>query len=54
MEHFCTRCEWFALDNTRGPVVCPACGAPVRHSCDELPDRPDSRDDLDERDPDDD
>lgn len=39
MEHFCTRCDWFDMDNTRGPGKCPKCGAPVNHTFDEPPER---------------
>ena len=43
MEHECTRCDWFAMDN-QPPAAwkyCPDCGANVMHSCDEQDDRDD-------------
>jgi hypothetical protein len=46
MEHRCQRCDWFDMDNTRGPASCPKCGADVSHDFDENP--RDFRDDRDD------
>jgi hypothetical protein len=47
MEHHCQRCDWFDMDNTRGPASCPKCGADVSHDFDENPrDFRDDRDDI--------
>lgn len=34
MEHYCTECDWFALDNQRHKA-CPKCGAKVQSLFDE-------------------
>lgn len=49
MEHVCTGCSWFAMDNCAGPYLCPKCGARVQHFWDEANDhdyRDDDREDL--------
>ncbi len=49
MEHTCTRCDWFAMDN-KPPAdwpSCPRCGARVMHRSDEQDDA--AREVADER-----
>jgi len=40
MEHQCTECECFIMNNTPR-MECPKCGAPMHGVCDEVPERPD-------------
>lgn len=38
MEHECLDCQWWDMDNTGGPTLCPKCGSMnMRHRFDEWP-----------------